>query len=103
MSITIAVPTYIVQVNVDTTEVVQHEVSNRVGALDGVGVAVERLEKPWVLVGNELACRLISPKLVPLAPSFVRRPIVYLPCTRSQDASQCSFAVVPSSARECSR
>jgi hypothetical protein len=56
--------TYIVQVNVDTTKVVQHKVSNRVGALDGVGVAVKCLEEPRVLVGDELAGLLIGPELV---------------------------------------
>ena len=46
---------------------VQHEVSDRVGALDGVRVAVEGLEEPRVLVGNELAGLLIGPELAALA------------------------------------
>lgn len=43
---------------------VQHKVANCVGALDGIGIAVERLEEPRVLVGNELAGLLIGPELV---------------------------------------
>lgn len=62
--------THIVQVNVDATKVVQHEVSNGVGALDRVGVAVECLEEPRVLVGDELAGLLIGPELLLLAPEI---------------------------------
>jgi hypothetical protein len=40
--------TYVVQVDVDSSIVVEHKVSYRIGAHDGVRVAVERLEKPWV-------------------------------------------------------
>jgi hypothetical protein len=40
--------TYIVQVNVDSTKVVQNKVSDGISALDGVRVAVESLEEPWV-------------------------------------------------------
>lgn len=40
--------TYIVQVNVDSTKVVQNKVSDGISALDGIRVAVEGLEKPWV-------------------------------------------------------
>jgi hypothetical protein len=45
----------VVQVDVDAAKVVQHKVSDRVGALDGVRVAIERLEEPRVLAGNKLA------------------------------------------------
>lgn len=38
----------VVQINVNSAKVVQHEVSDRIGALDGVRVAVEGLEEPWV-------------------------------------------------------
>lgn len=54
----------IIQVNVDSAKVVEHKVANRIGALDGVGVAVEGLEKPWVFGGNELARLLVGPQLV---------------------------------------
>ena len=40
--------TYIVQVNVDSTKVVQNKVSDGISALNGVRVAVESLEEPWV-------------------------------------------------------
>jgi hypothetical protein len=58
---------------------VKHEVADRIGALDGVGVAVERLEEPRVseavstsagcecgdiLSGDKLARLLIGPQLV---------------------------------------
>ena len=43
--------TYIVQVNVDSTKVVQDKVANSIGALDGVGVAVESLKEPWISDG----------------------------------------------------
>ena len=46
-----SVCTHIVQVDVDAAEVVQHEVSNRVGALDGVRVAVEGFKEPRVSAG----------------------------------------------------
>ena len=95
--------TYIVQVNVDATKVVQHKVSNRVGTLDGIGVAVERLEEPRVLVGDELAGRLVGPELVSLAPSPTTAPVVVVPCIRSPGADRCSSAGDPSSALECSR
>lgn len=59
--------TYIVQINVNASKVVQHKVSNRIGALNGIWVAVERLEEPRVLVGDELAGLLIGPELFLLA------------------------------------
>ena len=65
--------TYIVQVNVDAAEVVQHKVADRVGEMDGVGIAVERLEEPRVLVGNELARLLVGPELVLLARAWWQR------------------------------
>jgi hypothetical protein len=40
--------TYIVQVNVDSTKMVQNKVSDGISALNGVRVAVESLEEPWV-------------------------------------------------------
>ena len=40
--------TYVVQVNVDSTKVVQNKVSDGISALNGVRVAVEGLEEPWV-------------------------------------------------------
>lgn len=61
--------THIVQINVNTAEVVQHEVSDCVGALDRVRVAVEGLQEPRVLVGNELAGLLIGPELAASAVS----------------------------------
>jgi hypothetical protein len=58
---------YVVEINVDSAKVVQDKVADRVGALDGVGVAVERLEEPGVLVGDELARLLVGPELDELA------------------------------------
>ena len=71
--------TCIVQIDVDTTKVVEHEVSDGVGALDRVWVAVECFKEPRVsgavsqrrlqrrtlclLGGNELARLLVCPKL----------------------------------------
>jgi hypothetical protein len=40
--------TYVVQVNVDSTKVVQNKVSDGISALNGVRVAVESLEEPWI-------------------------------------------------------
>jgi len=54
----------IVQVNVDSTKVVEDKVANSIGALDGVGVAVESLEEPWVFLSDKLARLLVGPQLV---------------------------------------
>lgn len=40
--------TYVVQVDVDASKVVQHEVSYRIGALDRVRVAVKCFEEPRI-------------------------------------------------------
>jgi hypothetical protein len=50
--------TYIVQVNVDSTKVVQDKVPNGIGALDRVRIAVKCLEEPWV--SDCVSCRLES-------------------------------------------
>jgi hypothetical protein len=55
--------TYIIQVNVDSAKVVQHKVSNGIGALDGVRIAVKGLEKPWVFGTDELPRLLVGPEL----------------------------------------
>lgn len=47
--------THIIQINVNPTEVSEHKVSDSVCALNGVAVAVEGIEKPWVFGCDELA------------------------------------------------
>lgn len=54
----------IVEIDVNATKVVQDEVSYSIGTLDGIRVAVESLEKPWVFSGDELTRLLVGPKLV---------------------------------------
>jgi hypothetical protein len=44
-----------VEIEVDTAIVVEDEVSDGIGTLDGVGVAVKGREEPWVVFFNELA------------------------------------------------
>lgn len=46
---------YVVEVDVGAAVVGEHEVSDHVGALDGVGVAVEGLEEEGVLLFDEVA------------------------------------------------
>jgi hypothetical protein len=55
--------TYIVEINVDATKVVEHKISYGIGALNGIGICVERLQEPGILSSNEFACFLISPEL----------------------------------------
>jgi hypothetical protein len=40
--------TYIVKINIDSSKMVKHKVSNRIGSLDRVWVAVEGFEEPRV-------------------------------------------------------
>jgi hypothetical protein len=54
----------IVQINVYTAEVVEDEVADGVGALDGVGVVLEGLVEPLVFVLDELQAGLVGPQLV---------------------------------------
>ena len=53
-----------VEVDVYPAIVVQDEVADNIGALDGVGVSVERLEEPGVLLGDELARSGVCPEFV---------------------------------------
>lgn len=96
---------YIVEVNVDAAKVVEHKVSDRVGALDGVGIAVKSLEEPGVFCGNELARLLVSPQLdgVSGRGDLLGAGWAKVPCTRSRGAGRCSSAGGPSSGRGCSR
>lgn len=41
----------------------KHEVPNGVGALDGVVVAIEGVQEPWVLGRNKVARLFICPEL----------------------------------------
>lgn len=47
--------TYIVQVNVNTPKVRQHEVPNGIRPLNGLAVVVEGIQKPWVLGRDQLS------------------------------------------------
>lgn len=51
-----------VEVHVDASVVVEDKVPDGVGALDRVGVAVERREEPRVMRGDELARRGVGPE-----------------------------------------
>ena len=95
--------TYIVQINVNATKVVQHKVSNCIGALDGIRVAIKRVEEPRILVGDEFAGLLVGPELVLSAPFTIYWFVVVLPYTHSRGAGQCSSAGAPSNVLECSR
>lgn len=53
-----------VKVEIDTTKVVEDEVPDSVCTLDGVGVAIEGLEEPGVILSNELASTGIGPEFV---------------------------------------
>jgi hypothetical protein len=55
--------TYIIQVNISATVVRQDKVANRVCALDGVLVAVKRVQEPGVLGGDKVARLFVSPQL----------------------------------------
>lgn len=46
----------IVEVDINTSKVVQDKVTDGVGALDGVRVAVEGLEEPWVSDASQFSC-----------------------------------------------
>lgn len=53
-----------VQIDVDTTVVIQDEVTDSISALDRIRVAVEGLEEPGVLLRDELARGNVSPESV---------------------------------------
>lgn len=55
--------TYIVQIDIGTAIVGKNEVSDGVGTLNGVLVAVEGFQEPRVLRSNELAGFFIGPQL----------------------------------------
>lgn len=55
--------TYVVEINISSTVVGEHKVPNRVCALDGVVVAIEGVQEPRVLGGNELARLFVCPEL----------------------------------------
>lgn len=54
----------VVQIDVDAAEVVEDEVADCVGALDGVGVVLEGLVEPFVFVLDELQTGFVGPQLV---------------------------------------
>ena len=53
-----------IEVHVDTAIVVEDEVTDNVGTLDGVCVAIEGVEKPTVVLCNKLTSTGIGPKHV---------------------------------------
>lgn len=53
-----------VQVNVHSAIMIEDEVANGVSPLDRVGVAVEGIEEPGVLLRDELTRACVCPKLV---------------------------------------
>lgn len=53
-----------VEVDVDTAIVVEDEVADNVGSLDGVCITVEGVEEPTVVLGDELTGTGIGPKHV---------------------------------------
>lgn len=53
-----------VEVNVNTTVMIEYEVPDGVGPLDGVGVAVKCVEEPRVLICYELAGTRVCPQFV---------------------------------------
>lgn len=55
--------TYVVEINISSTVVGEYKVPNRVCALDGVVVAIEGVQEPRVLGGNEVARLFVCPEL----------------------------------------
>ena len=53
-----------VKVDVDAAIVVQDEIADSVGSLDRVGVSVERIEEPAVVLSDEFASTLVCPQNV---------------------------------------
>jgi hypothetical protein len=43
--------------------VIESEIANHIGALNVIGIGVECLEEPWILLLNELSARRIGPQL----------------------------------------
>lgn len=92
--------TYVVKINVGATIVSQHKVTDRVGALNGVFVAIEGLQKPRILVGDKFAGLFIGPQLLDASEGIHRETVRYhLQYTRSRDANRCSSAELPSTLR----
>lgn len=58
-----AMSTYVVKVNVGSTIVGQDKVTDRVGALNGVFVAIERVQEPGVFFGDKVTRFLVGPEL----------------------------------------
>lgn len=56
--------TYIVKVNVGSTVVGQDKITDRVGALDGVLVAIEGVKEPGVFFGDKVTRFLVGPELL---------------------------------------
>lgn len=55
--------TYVIKINVGSAIMRQHKVTNGIRALDRVFVAVESVEEPRVLIGDEITSFLVRPKL----------------------------------------
>ena len=53
--------THIIKVDVYSTEMGQDKVSYCIRTLNGFRVAVEGIEEPWILGGDEIARLLIGP------------------------------------------
>jgi hypothetical protein len=57
-----SVETANVEVEVYAAEMIEDEVANGVGALDGPLVAVKGVEEPWVMLLDEVTRRLVRPE-----------------------------------------
>ena len=57
--------THIVKIDVNTTEMREDEVANRVRALNGLGVVGEGIQEPWVFGSYKCVRLLVGPKLCP--------------------------------------
>ena len=109
---------YVVEVNVSAAIVLQHEIADRVSALDRVPVAGEGFQKPGVFFGDESMRFRIRPKLDSLASvrcCFLPPPPPPFdsllqgrqlgkrnsPCICSRDAVSDTSPTAPSIARGC--
>jgi len=53
--------TYIIHVNIDSSEVRQNEVADCISTHDRIRVVIECLQKPWVFCRNELSGFFVRP------------------------------------------
>ena len=57
--------TYIIKVNVGSTVVCQNKVPDRVRALNGILVSIERIHEPGVFLRDEVTGLFVCPELLP--------------------------------------